>query len=268
MNSIYFYDTCIGRIAIADNGKAITRLTFDGKDGGSTACPYRGGCDGMERQQTEKMKCAIAAVIEPDGQPGDAVSEEVSSVIRESSCMSVETPFAIRESSYASVEVPFAIRDTSYASGEAAFAVRGISFAPEGAPFAIRDATFIVSETPLIREAAKQLEEYFVGKRKIFDIPLGPEGTPFQRAVWEALLEIPYGETRSYGDIAARIGNPKAARAVGMANNRNPIAVFVPCHRVIGASGKLVGYAGGVDVKKKLLELEKLNAAKHPHWER
>ncbi|HPZ04773.1 MAG: methylated-DNA--[protein]-cysteine S-methyltransferase [Bacillota bacterium] len=182
--------------------------------------------------------------------------------------MSVETPFAIRKSSYASVEVPFAIRDTSYASGEAAFAVRGISFAPEGAPFAIRDATFIVSETPLIREAAKQLEEYFVGKRKIFDIPLGPEGTPFQRAVWEALLEIPYGETRSYGDIAARIGNPKAARAVGMANNRNPIAVFVPCHRVIGASGKLVGYAGGVDVKKKLLELEKLNAAKHPHWER
>jgi methylated-DNA-[protein]-cysteine S-methyltransferase len=114
-----------------------------------------------------------------------------------------------------------------------------------------------LNETPLIRKAAKQLNEYLAGKREAFDLPLEPEGTQFQKAVWKALTGIPYGETRTYKDIAESIGNPKACRAVGMANNKNPIAILIPCHRVIGADGKLVGYAGGLDIKKKLLELEK-----------
>lgn len=113
-----------------------------------------------------------------------------------------------------------------------------------------------LAETPLLKEAAAQLKEYFGGTRREFDLPLALEGTAFQRAVWEALLTIPYGETRSYGQIAQNIGNPKACRAVGMANNRNPIAIIVPCHRVIGASGKLVGYGGGLDIKERLLALE------------
>jgi len=111
-------------------------------------------------------------------------------------------------------------------------------------------------ETPVIKKAAKQLEEYFAGKRKEFDLPLGFCGTDFQKKVWAALLSIPYGETRSYGDIAKQIGNPKACRAVGMANNRNPIAVICPCHRVIGADGSLVGYGGGLERKEYLLKLE------------
>jgi methylated-DNA-[protein]-cysteine S-methyltransferase len=107
-----------------------------------------------------------------------------------------------------------------------------------------------------------QLNEYFAGDRDSFDLPVEPEGTEFQRAVWSALAEIPFGETRSYGQIAAAVGRPKAARAVGMANNRNPIAVIVPCHRVIGAGGALVGYAGGIERKTWLLthEREALNA--------
>lgn len=102
----------------------------------------------------------------------------------------------------------------------------------------------------------EELEEYFRGERRTFDLPLHPEGTEFQKKIWEALQEIPYGETRSYGEIAERVGNPKACRAVGMANNRNPIAIMIPCHRVIGKNGSLTGYAGGVDLKRKLLELE------------
>ncbi len=105
-------------------------------------------------------------------------------------------------------------------------------------------------------QAAEQLQEYFQGKRREFTLPLQPVGTPFQQRVWQALLQIPYGETRSYGQIAIAAGNPKAARAVGMANHNNPIAIVIPCHRVIGANGRLVGYAGGVDVKSKLLCLE------------
>lgn len=119
-----------------------------------------------------------------------------------------------------------------------------------------------MKETALGRKAASQLEEYLAGKRKEFDIPLAMEGTPFQQAVWNALLAIPYGETRSYGQIAETIGKPKACRAVGMANNKNKIAVFIPCHRVIGANGNLVGYAGGLDIKKRLLELEKMNTTR------
>ena len=113
------------------------------------------------------------------------------------------------------------------------------------------------NETALLKEGIKQLNEYLDGKRSSFDLPLEPKGTEFQKKVWNALKEIPYGETRSYGEIAKIIGNEKAARAVGMANNKNPIAIIVPCHRVIGANGKLVGYAGGLDIKERLLTLEK-----------
>jgi methylated-DNA-[protein]-cysteine S-methyltransferase len=107
-------------------------------------------------------------------------------------------------------------------------------------------------------EAARQLEEYFAGQRKQFDVPLVLHGTPFQMAVWEALQEIPYGETRSYKDIAAAIGRPNAVRAVGQANRANPVAIIVPCHRVVGSDGSLTGYAGAqIHLKEKLLQLEK-----------
>ena len=111
-------------------------------------------------------------------------------------------------------------------------------------------------ETELINKTYKELDEYFRGKRKTFDIPLKIEGTEFQKKVWNELLEIPYGETRSYLDIAKRVGNPKASRAVGMANYNNKIIIIIPCHRVIGSNKKLIGYAGGLDVKEKLLKLE------------
>ena len=112
------------------------------------------------------------------------------------------------------------------------------------------------TETPLIKKAAAQLEEYFEGKRKNFDLPLVLNGTDFQNRVWEALRKIPYGKTRSYGELAAMTGNPKASRAVGMANNRNPIVIVIPCHRVIGSDGSLTGFGGGLELKKRLLELE------------
>jgi methylated-DNA-[protein]-cysteine S-methyltransferase len=114
-----------------------------------------------------------------------------------------------------------------------------------------------IIETPLLKMAGQQLTEYLSGNRTTFDLPLAPQGTEFQQKVWRALQEIPYGKTCSYKDIANTVGNIKACRAVGMANNRNPIPLFIPCHRVIGANGKLVGYAGGLDVKAKLLNLEK-----------
>ena len=115
----------------------------------------------------------------------------------------------------------------------------------------------IEQETPLIKDAYRQLSEYLKGERKGFDLPLLIKGTTFQQQVWKALLEIPYGETRSYKQIAVAIGNPKAVRAVGMANNRNPLLIVVPCHRVIGADGKLVGYGAGIEMKEFLLRLEK-----------
>ncbi|MDF2882572.1 MAG: methylated-DNA--protein-cysteine methyltransferase [Clostridiaceae bacterium] len=119
-----------------------------------------------------------------------------------------------------------------------------------------------IKETDLLKEAAQQLKEYFLGIRKNFDLPLMPEGTEFQQTVWNALQQIPYGKTFTYGEIAKKIGNPKACRAVGMANNKNPIAIIIPCHRVIGANGKLVGYAGGLEVKAHLLSMEKSNTEK------
>ena len=103
---------------------------------------------------------------------------------------------------------------------------------------------------------AAELTEYFAGRRREFTFPLDLRGTPFQLACWRALLAIPYGETRSYADIARAVGKPQAFRAVGMANNRNPIAIVVPCHRVIASDGTLCGYGGGLDVKRRLLELE------------
>lgn len=114
-----------------------------------------------------------------------------------------------------------------------------------------------VRDDAVFPEAAEQLDAYFAGELFDFDLPLAFRGTPFQLRVWSALREIPYGETRSYGFLAERIGQPSASRAVGMANGRNPVGIIVPCHRVIGANGKLVGYGGGVDRKHTLLEHER-----------
>ena len=115
----------------------------------------------------------------------------------------------------------------------------------------------IVQETPLIKDAFRQLSEYLIGERKEFDLPIRMRGTEFQKRVWRALLDIPYGETRSYKQIAEAIDNPKGVRAVGMANNRNQLLIVIPCHRVIGASGSLVGYGEGLEMKEFLLRLEK-----------
>lgn len=115
----------------------------------------------------------------------------------------------------------------------------------------------IENETPTLRKAANQLTEYLNGTRQEFSLVLEPEGTPFQKTVWAALCSIPYGETRSYKQIASAIGRPTACRAVGMANNKNPIAILIPCHRVIGSNGKMVGYAGGMAAKEELLKIEK-----------
>lgn len=112
------------------------------------------------------------------------------------------------------------------------------------------------AETDRIKRTASQLYEYLDGKRTTFTVPLHPQGTKFQLAVWDALREIPYGQTRSYRQIAGKVGSPKGCRAVGMANHANPIMIIVPCHRVIGANGSLVGYGGGLDIKQQLLELE------------
>lgn len=108
-----------------------------------------------------------------------------------------------------------------------------------------------------LREPIRQLRAYFAGELEAFDIPLTPEGTPFQLTVWKHLCDIPYGETISYGELARRVGNPNSSRAVGLANGSNPIAIVIPCHRVIGSNGKLTGYGGGLPIKEKLLALER-----------
>ena len=110
---------------------------------------------------------------------------------------------------------------------------------------------------PVLRETVAQLQAYFAGRLRVFDLPLRFVGTDFQKAVWAGLLAIPYGETRSYGALAATIGRPGASRAVGAANGRNPISIIAPCHRVVGASGALTGFAGGLAVKERLLRLER-----------
>lgn len=114
-------------------------------------------------------------------------------------------------------------------------------------------------DSELLLRAVTELQEYFAGERTSFDLPLHPQGTEFQKLVWNALREIPYGETRSYGEIAQAIGRPKACRAVGGANNKNPVMLFIPCHRVIGSNGGLTGFAGGLDMKRRLLEMEAAN---------
>lgn len=111
-------------------------------------------------------------------------------------------------------------------------------------------------ETSITGQAAVELEEYFSGRRNTFTVSLSPHGTQFQCAVWKALRDIPYGQTRTYGEIAAIVGRPKAARAVGMANHDNPLMIFTPCHRVVGKNGSLTGFACGLEVKRSLLELE------------
>ena len=113
-----------------------------------------------------------------------------------------------------------------------------------------------VKESALLKEACSQLKAYFKGKLREFSLPLAPVGTKFQMDVWKALCDIPYGKTASYKDVAVAVGNPKACRAVGNANNKNPISIIIPCHRVIASDGKLAGYGGGIDVKLKLLRLE------------
>lgn len=113
------------------------------------------------------------------------------------------------------------------------------------------------ADHPVLREAARQLTDYFAGRRRAFDLRLDFRGTDFQKAVWAALLTIPFGETRSYGEIARAIGRPGASRAVGAANGRNPISIVAPCHRVVGANGALTGFAGGLAAKRFLLDLER-----------
>ena len=115
---------------------------------------------------------------------------------------------------------------------------------------------FTEGETPLTGQAAAELDEYFDRRRNVFTVPLSPDGTEFQLAVWKALRDIPYGQIRTYAEIAAAVGRPKAARAVGMANHDNPLMIFTPCHRVVGKDGSLTGFACGLEVKRMLLELE------------
>jgi len=134
--------------------------------------------------------------------------------------------------------------------------IRAIEINPRRAPVGTRN-----DANAVLADAGTQLREYFAGVRRQFDLPLDPQGTAFQRQVWKALAAIPYGATRTYREIAEAVGSPRAVRAVGAANGRNMLPIVVPCHRVIGADGRLVGYAGGLDVKKLLLELEARQAA-------
>ena len=124
-------------------------------------------------------------------------------------------------------------------------------------PKRVRQAELVEQlDHPILLDAQQQLNEYFQGQRQTFELPLDFEGTEFQKKVWQALLNIPFGETRSYRQIAEQVGSPKAVRAVGAANGQNPISIIAPCHRVIGSGGKLVGFAGGLDNKEILLKLE------------
>ena len=134
-------------------------------------------------------------------------------------------------------------------------ALCGVQLCPDGVPD-LEPLPRKVCETPLLQETEEQLNEYFAGARREFDLPLAPKGTAFQKAVWAGMNKIPYGEVRTYGQLAAALGKPKAARAVGGACHCNPIAIIQPCHRVVGANGSLTGYAYGLEVKEYLLELE------------
>lgn len=139
--------------------------------------------------------------------------------------------------------------------------VRGIHFFEEKYYPSIEDSWSADAEHPMLQAAQDQLTEYFASQRRVFELPLDPVGTEFQKKVWQALRTIPFGETRSYIDIARQLGDPKATRAVGAANGRNPISIVVPCHRVVGADGSLTGYAGGLQRKHALLRLEHTQAS-------
>jgi len=145
-----------------------------------------------------------------------------------------------------------------YANGKS---LLGLTFAEHTETLAeqFKKVEFIEKESPVIKKAVRQLTEYFAGKRKNFDLDLNPAGTAFQKKAWVALCKIPYGTTSSYKEQALKIGSAKAVRAVGSANGQNPIAIIVPCHRVISSSGKISGYSGGPKIKAKLLRLEGLN---------
>ena len=132
-----------------------------------------------------------------------------------------------------------------------AFACEDVAQSPPAAWQLVASA-----EHAVLHEAAQQLQAYFAGRLRAFDLPLQPSGTPFQQRVWQALRRIPYGDTRSYGEVAQRIASPKASRAVGAASGANPIAIIIPCHRVVGAAGQLTGFGGGLPAKQTLLALE------------
>lgn len=134
--------------------------------------------------------------------------------------------------------------------------IKKIFFNPAKETTELSSATKLRSDDPYLFEIFNQLKEYFTGERKYFDVPLDIEGTEFQKRVWQELMKIPYGKTISYKSLSKKLGNVKAIRAVGKANGQNPIAIIIPCHRVIGADGSLTGYAGGLDIKEKLLHLE------------
>jgi methylated-DNA-[protein]-cysteine S-methyltransferase len=131
-------------------------------------------------------------------------------------------------------------------------AVRFVRFPGESEP----DRVWFEARAGPVREAARQLEAYFARRRSAFELPLAPQGTPFQQRVWQELQKIPYGDTVSYGELAKRIGQPTASRAVGAANGANPIPIIIPCHRAVGADGSMTGFGGGIGVKRKLLALE------------
>jgi O-6-methylguanine DNA methyltransferase len=151
---------------------------------------------------------------------------------------------------YAYYPFPYGVLKIGYEEGAVTSLSRQEEESADGEPSALSD------------RAHKEIMEYLAGERRAFDFPMRARGTAFQEKVWRALAEIPYGETRTYGQIAAAVGNPKASRAVGMANNKNPIWIAIPCHRVVGTNGALVGYAGGLEMKEALLALERANAGK------
>jgi len=152
---------------------------------------------------------------------------------------------------YAYLDTPIG---TLLITGDAA-AVLQITFPSQGKP-AKAEAGWVESPRGPVGEAVRQLREYFAGERSDFDLPLAPKGTEFQRSVWRQLQEIPYGTTISYGELARRVGNPKASRAVGSANGKNPLPIVIPCHRVIAGDGTLGGFGGGLPTKQSLLALE------------
>jgi methylated-DNA-[protein]-cysteine S-methyltransferase len=133
--------------------------------------------------------------------------------------------------------------------------LRQITFPKNGSPASSQPDW--IEDSSALAEPIRQLRAYFAGELENFHLPLAPQGTPFQQTVWKELCKIPYGETISYGQLARRIGNPNASRAVGLANGSNPIPIIIPCHRVIGSNGKLTGYGGGLPIKEKLLALER-----------